>query len=158
MDIQLDTFLKKTISTKSKSLEKKEYPPVLASSPIRFLTTPVDFIDYLYIGETVISMTTRKNGPRSLQTKLEQGILNITHPGYHQARTFYAPNYANPLPMHEKPDFRTTIHWDGNLSFNTAGTAQLSFYTADSPGIYEIRLMGIAENSPFFGRYMITVD
>ena len=125
----------------------------------RILSIEADIIDFFYIsnnnpnasGGAVISITTRIDGPRSLQARLKNGILNITHPGYHQARQFYAPNYSKTLPKHEKPDLRTAIHWQPNLTFDATGNALLEFYTADAPAIYEIRIEGMTEDGrPIF--------
>lgn len=120
----------------------------------RILSIEADIIDYFFIsnnnpnasGGAVISIVTRRDGPRSLQARLENGILNITHPGYHQARSFYAPNYRQTLPNHEKPDLRTAIHWQPNLTFDTTGNALLEFYTADSPTTYEVRIEGMTKD------------
>ncbi len=130
-------------------------------SASRILSIEADLIDYFSFnnsnpnagGGAVISIVTRKDGPRSLQAHLKNGILNITHPGYHQARTFYAPNYSQTLPIHEKPDLRTAIHWQPNLTFDATGNALLEFYTADSPATYEVRIEGITEDGrPIFMR------
>ena len=120
-------------------------------------------IDYFYVDRTnrsaVVSVTTRPNGPRSLQAKLENGILNITHPGYDQARTFYAPNYSEPSKAAEKPDYRTAIHWSPNLSFDENGQTWLQFYTGDSPATYEVRIEGISrEGIPIFVKQEIFTE
>lgn len=121
-------------------------------SDSRILSIEADIVDYFYINNGnpnagnggVISIITRKDGPRSLKAKLEDGILNITHPGYHQARTFYAPNYNRTLKGDEKPDYRTAIHWEPQLNFDAGGNAFLQFYTADSPATYEVLIEGLS--------------
>ncbi|MEM1123447.1 MAG: hypothetical protein AAGJ18_23615, partial [Bacteroidota bacterium] len=52
----------------------------------------------------VISIITKE--PQYSDRKVNvKGILNIKHPGYHQARTFYTPDYQKNNT--DKPDFRT---------------------------------------------------
>lgn len=133
------------------------------TSAIRLLSLEADMIDFFYVDRSnnsaVVSVITRTNGPRSLQAKLENGILNITHPGYHQARTFYAPNYHTTLPEHEKPDYRTAIHWEPNLTFDKNGQTWLQFYTADSPATYELRIEGVSEEGiPIYSQQTIFGD
>ena len=47
------------------------------------------------------------------------------------------------LPIHQKSDLRTAIYWKPNIIFNENGEAYLSFYAADTPTTYEVRVEGI---------------
>lgn len=123
-----------------------------------FFTLIADQIDYIGIYDSVIYIGMRHNGPRSLQTKLKEGILNFTHPAYHQAREFAAPNYGIPNAFPERADLRTAIHWEPNLQIEKNGKAILSFYTADNPSTYEVRIEGILEDgTPVSERYTFEV-
>lgn len=111
-----------------------------------FETLTADLINYISINPPIISVYTRRNGPRSWQTRFLDGILNFTHPAYHQAREFYQPSYGESRSPEDKADLRTAIHWEPNIAFNTEGKAVLSFYTADTPSSYEVRIEGIQLN------------
>ena len=120
------------------------------SNPYRFLSLTADWIKYFSFDGKTIRVITRTI-PRSLQIKLESGILNYDHPGYAEARTFYAPDYSKKLPIHEEPDLRTAIHWKPNLQLKKEKSTSVSFYTADTPTTYEIRLEGITNTGiPIF--------
>ena len=65
--------------------------------------------------------------------------------GYYQARTFYTPKYDIKKPEYEKPDLRTTIHWEPNVVTDEDGKATISFFNADSKTIVKVNVEGIAE-------------
>ena len=112
------------------------------SNPYRFLGLDADMIDYISVNGNGISVTTR-GIPRSLEIKLESGILDFSHPGYEAAREFYAPNYAEQLDSHKAADLRTAIHWEPTIYLTKNTPTTISFYAADSPTTYEIRLEGV---------------
>lgn len=123
-----------------------------------FFNLIADQIDYVGIYGPVIYIGMRHNGLRSLQTKLKEGILNFTHPAYHQAREFAAPNYGVPNAFPERADLRTAIHWEPDLQIEKNGKAVLSFYTADNPSTYEVRIEGILDDgTPVSERYTFEV-
>jgi len=111
-----------------------------------FQTLTADLINYISINPPVISVYTRRDGPRSWRTRVQDGILNFTHPAYHQAREFYQPSYGESRSAQDKADLRTAIHWEPNIEFNAEGKAVLSFYTADTPSTYEVRIEGVQLN------------
>ncbi|GEM_PF-2236131 len=125
------------------------------SNPARFLSLTADWIDYIFFDRkcSCISITTRKI-PRSLQIKLESGILNVDHPGYINARAFYAPDYSKNLPIHQAPDLRTAIHWAPNIQLTKDEPTQLSFYAADTPTTYEVRVEGVTEDGQIIFKTM----
>lgn len=92
------------------------------------------------------------------QVFVSYGLLDYTHPGYYQAREFYAPTYDQPLPSEQRPDVRTTIHWEPDLETDTEGKAEISFYTADNTGAYDIIVQGITKDGrPVTGRQTVVV-
>ena len=130
------------------------------SNPARFLSLNADLIDYVFFDRkcSCISITTR-DIPRSLQIKLESGILNVDHPGYLKAREFYAPDYSQSLPIHQAPDLRTAIHWAPTIELTKDQPAKLSFYAADTPTTYEIRVEGLtADGKPIFKTMHLEVE
>jgi hypothetical protein len=65
--------------------------------------------------------------------------------GYYQSRSFYTPKYDEKKPEYEKPDLRTTIHWEPNVVTDEDGNATISFYNSDSKTIIKVDVEGIAE-------------
>ena len=48
--------------------------------------------------------------------------------GYDAPRVFYAPTYET---TSDKSDYRTTIHWEPNITTDECGEAVIGFYNAD---------------------------
>lgn len=129
------------------------------SNPARFLSLRADLIDYIYFNRecACISIQTRSI-PRSLQIKLESGILNYDHPGYARAREFYAPDYSSSLPIHQAPDLRTAIHWAPTITLTKGESQSLSFYAADTPTTYEVRVEGVTDTGiPIFKQLALKI-
>jgi len=64
------------------------------------------------------------------------------------AREFYSPKYL-PGDVSNTKDLRSTIFWDANVVSDANGKAKVSFYTADLPGSYTIKV----EGTDMFGRF-----
>jgi CarboxypepD_reg-like domain/TonB-dependent Receptor Plug Domain len=64
--------------------------------------------------------------------------------GFQETKPFFSPNYVSKQEM-SKPDMRTTVFWQPNLSKNT-----FSFYAADNAGIYRILVKNGDETSEIF--------
>jgi hypothetical protein len=80
-------------------------------------------------------------------------LINRRVYGYYQARTFYTPGYDVKKPEYEKPDLRTTIHWEPDVLTDEEGNATISFFNADSKTIIKVDVEGIAEPGiPLGGR------
>ncbi len=93
----------------------------------------------------------------------KRGIINPWEPvlysinqqvyGYYQARTFYTPKYNTRQPENEKPDLRTTIHWEPNVVTDIDGNATVSFFNADNKADIIVDVQGIAEfGNPLTGK------
>jgi len=65
--------------------------------------------------------------------------------GFQKPAEFYAPKYDTPT-QNTKPDLRTTIHWQPSLTTDETGTANFSFYTADTPGTYTVVIEGVTDD------------
>jgi hypothetical protein len=74
-----------------------------------------------------------------------KGTLNYVHSGYSPAREFYAPNYVISSPDHHVPDFRSTLYWNPILPLES-GKGEVSFYSSDQTGTFEIRVEGQCNN------------
>jgi len=69
--------------------------------------------------------------------------LSLNIDGYYEARTFYAPKYEI---TNTKPDLRTTIHWEPNITTDENGEATISYYNADPKNKIRIVVEGITED------------
>ncbi|MEO0470418.1 MAG: TonB-dependent receptor plug domain-containing protein [Bacteroidota bacterium] len=88
----------------------------------------------------------------------KRGIIKPDLQGYHIRKEFYSPNYAISDPRHDLPDLRTTLHWEPMIRTNEWGKAEVSFYTGDNEGSFQILLQGITkEGSAGSGKGMIEV-
>ena len=85
------------------------------------------------------------------------GVLAIDHPGYHQARTFYVPDYKNNSIERQKPDYRTTLYWSTNAKLE-GEPLPLQFYTGDKLSEFLIFVEGLTTDGiPFIGQEVIRV-
>jgi hypothetical protein len=67
--------------------------------------------------------------------------------GYYQPAAFYSPKYLTPEQINDQtPDLRTTIYWNPSISLSQNKPTQLSFHTADRPGLYTITLEGLTSS------------
>lgn len=83
------------------------------------------------------------------------GTINVSINGYDEAREFYAPRYET---TDTKPDFRTTIHWEPNITTNDKGEATITWYNADPKTKIRIVAEGISEQGmPVSGSAMYEV-
>ncbi len=102
---------------------------------------------------TIITKDPQAN-TRNIRTP---GIIRVEHPGYHQARTFYTPDYSVNGFERQKPDYRTTLYWNANAKLGKKPT-NLKFYTGDKLSQFLIFVEGItSEGLPFVGQQVIQV-
>lgn len=74
-------------------------------------------------------------------------LLKDTAPQYSPKREFYAPEYANPFKIDwDVPDLRTLLHWQPNISANSEGGTNITFFNADVTGKMMIICEGIASD------------
>jgi hypothetical protein len=91
----------------------------------------------------VISVFTFK-GERQIDVKPD--IVSQKAPGFHQARTFYAPDYTVSSDLHKKPDTRSTLWWTPSVNLKDNGSDKLRFYSSDESAVYYIRVWGMSPN------------
>ncbi|MCO5936926.1 TonB-dependent receptor plug domain-containing protein [Mucilaginibacter sp. RB4R14] len=92
----------------------------------------------------VILVTTKK-GPSHRLAEPKSYLDRITLSGYSTQREFYAPVY-DADDNKNKADLRSTIYWQPNVITNERGNAEVSFYTADKAGTYNIITEGLNTN------------
>ena len=77
---------------------------------------------------------------------LKASAKQLTLIGFQDTKPFFSPNYATAQAKElAKPDIRTTIFWNPNLSINN-----FSFYTADNASVYRILVKNGNETSEVF--------
>lgn len=63
-------------------------------------------------------------------------------PGYAVCEDFYSPDYSR-TPLPETKDYRRTLYWTPQLTFNEQGEAVINLYNNGSPTILSIDVEGI---------------
>lgn len=115
-------------------------------------------------GNGVIAVNTKPGGA---VFAAREGIINRAFAGYYIPREFYAPDYSEQLPIHAKPDSRSTIWWEPNVILNVNGYASVSFWTSDdtgprfsnNPTRYAVRVEGLTSTGrPIVGIGYIDVQ
>lgn len=99
-------------------------------------------------GPAVYVYTRSGNGIPPSQLYNDQstpGIIKKQHPGYTRVRQFYAPNYHPQAGYIEKPDHRLLVYWNPEVIISD-GKANISFYTGDLAGSYEVIVEGFTSN------------
>lgn len=103
----------------------------------------------------VIAVYTGSIGDRSIVGEYP-GVTSFTVPGFYKTREFYTPDYQKDNP--KKPDYRTTLHWNPELSFSDSGLSSVDFFTGDKTGVFQVKVEGITEDGrPMTGLYDIVV-
>ncbi len=75
----------------------------------------------------------------------QKGILSFTHEGFYEARDFYQPPYGSTKGKISAIDDRVTLHWQPEIPV-FEGEANISFYTSDRKGRYQILIEGITSD------------
>lgn len=133
-------------------------------------TLPVQMIEFIDVlkgadatiygargSDGVIAVYLRKGGPR-YENQPPKGLLAFKHPGYVSTRKFYTPQYDIPKEEHSILDYRSTLYWNPNLTFDN-GKSTLEFYTSDQSGVYNIRIEGmLKDGTPFFRESELIVE
>ena len=114
---------------------------------IDLLTSPINLSMFGDRGKCgVIAIHTRSGkGAERTSVKKSYYSKSIMPLGFQKPAEYYAPKYDHP-EQNTKPDMRTTIHWQPNVTTNENGTASFSFYTADAPATYTVVIEGITDD------------
>ncbi|GMN09230.1 TonB-dependent receptor plug domain-containing protein [Croceitalea sp. MTPC9] len=122
------------------------------------LASDIDFIDIIKgpraaiygsrAANGVIAIFTRDGTESSAdknQTK-EDGSISFLHPGYDYPKRFYNTKYQKKIPKQSNSDYRTTLHWQPDITLTEDGKGRVSFYTSDYLGEYQIILEGLTSD------------
>ncbi len=106
----------------------------------------IDITIYKGCNNYFLDITTRSGkGPWIAPSK---GVYVYRPLPLYMPKDFYSPKYAVDKSA-ATPDLRSTIFWDANVVTDENGKAKLSFYAADLPGSYTIKV----EGTDLFGRF-----
>jgi hypothetical protein len=90
---------------------------------------------------------TTKMGEYQDSSRRSTNIDEIIPLSYQQEAIFYSPSYDTPEKTESTiPDLRTTIFWKPNVQFSVEGDAVIDFYSADSPGVYQVIGEGVSHD------------
>lgn len=90
----------------------------------------------------VLNVTTRSGQLHPSHSPFNNRIVNIV--GYQQPANYYFPRYkSGEKPQSMDPDLRRTLYWNPYLRMGQGHDLQLSFFSADLPTTYVIRVEGL---------------
>jgi outer membrane cobalamin receptor len=93
-------------------------------------------------GGGVIALFTKRGGTQFEEVEPTDNIIIYKAGGFQQFREFYAPRYTAEGQT-DRPDYRTTLHWEPSIQTDENGQATVSFFTADRATDYRIVVNGI---------------
>ena len=124
----------------------------------------IEFIDVLkgadaaiYGSGAVVLIYTRR-GYSSESEKKIPGIIGGSLYGFHKAKEFavFDPNAPG---NQNRPDIRTTLHWNPKIPFNHQEKVQEQFSTSDQTGNFVIIAKGLRKDGqPLFGMTQFVVE
>jgi hypothetical protein len=88
-------------------------------------------------------------------------IVRFEFPGYYNAREFYSPGYDVSGKKDLRPDYRTTLFWDPEISIGSDGRAKVSFFTSDKSSAFRVIVEGVTETGiPVYssGEFRVEAD
>lgn len=96
-------------------------------------------------GNGVVSVLTRKGNANYDWSKSNiDGVKIQKRMGYAMTREFFAPQYGQAKPEHVRPDYRSTLYWNANITTDASGKATTSFWNSDAKGNMTIKLEGMS--------------
>lgn len=100
---------------------------------------------YFYSGESFAGIVQFFSKKATISDyELNPNAIVIDYDAMQLQREFYAPRYDSVENAKKRlPDYRTTLHWEPNISFNTKDETRISFYTSDISGKYIGVIQGI---------------
>ena len=93
----------------------------------------------------VVNITTRNGINRSTENIFNNKVVRLT--GYQAPVEYYFPRYAQgEKPSQIQPDMRRTLYWNPYLRMGKDTPLNVSFFSADLPTKYTIRVEGITNH------------
>lgn len=83
-------------------------------------------------GSGVIALFSKRGNPNyNYANQKSPGTINFKLAGYNKPSEFYSPRYDVAEERHNLPDFRSTLHWQPNVTTDANGKATVIFFTSD---------------------------
>ena len=90
----------------------------------------------------ILNITTRNGSNRPTDNIFNNKVVHLV--GYQSPIEYYFPRYSRgEKPSQMQPDMRRTIYWNPYLRMGKDTPLNISFYSADLPTQYTIRVEGI---------------
>ena len=79
-----------------------------------------------------------------MNQKMPPDLIQKVYHAIQETKEFYAPDYTKLNDdLKTIPDYRSTLYWNPNVKMNTQNIQEISFYTSDDLGYYQIEINGI---------------
>jgi hypothetical protein len=117
---------------------------LMAFDPLRIQRVAVFTNRYFYGAhdyEGVLSFSTYRGDMQGFP--LDPRALLEEYNGLQGQREFFAPRYDAPAPT-SLPDQRNLLHWQPAMALAPGATQELTFYTSDQVGRYQVVVQGLA--------------
>ncbi|MEL6251527.1 MAG: carboxypeptidase-like regulatory domain-containing protein [Bacteroidota bacterium] len=120
---------------------------------LSFQALSADLIDYIGIYGPAIVVQSRRNGPRSMEKLLKQGIKSFFHPGFHEGEKEFSPLANSAIG----PSIRShAIHWEADVKFDAEGQAKIVVPLHEHTQSISIKAEGISsEGQPISSKKRI---
>ncbi|MBW6533691.1 MAG: TonB-dependent receptor plug domain-containing protein [Mariniphaga sp.] len=130
---------------KTSAIDKIKSIPLGDIEKVEILKSPQNLAIFGIEGANgVIAVYTRK-GKSTVSSAMAKGVIEQKIAGYSSFKKFYVPKYTPENEHTEKPDFRTTLFWDPEITLQT-GNTEHAFFTSDQTGKYKVIVEGISES------------
>jgi len=96
-------------------------------------------------GNGVIAIYRKTTDPNHSESHYVKGRISQRIKGFYRERKFYSPKYTLENIHDELPDYRPTLYWNPDLSFEN-GKSVIDFFTSDDIGQYLVFVEGISKN------------
>jgi hypothetical protein len=94
------------------------------------------------LNKGVIVINTKRRDPNhDFRKDAVSGMSTFLVKGYYRSREFYNP--TDKLKQ-EKPDLRDVVYWNPKVSTDGDGKANMTFFNADSKGLYKVVIEGVS--------------
>jgi hypothetical protein len=132
-------------SGNTSAIDKIKSIPIGDIEKVEILKSPQNLAVFGTEGANgVIAVYTRK-GKSTVSTAIAKGVIEQKIAGYSSFKKFYTPKYLPDIEHSAKPDFRTTLFWDPEITLQN-GNTEHSFFTSDQTGKYKVIVEGISES------------
>lgn len=109
-------------------------------------------------GDGVIAVYTRKGDGTYEVNKFVKGRTALQIKGFRKPAQFYSPAYTPSSRENPAPDFRPTLFWEPDLTFEN-NKAYIEFYTSDELADYIIIVEGVGKSGKMYSgtsRFSVT--